>query len=215
MLAGWHSTNEGEFEDQYAELFTRIRVDLGGVPLTLYGALAVNDSEGAYRDDPGLLAGLLLPVSLPGWFGAVRYEYVAFGPGARLCFWCGEGRERTWYNHYVFGEHETEGLPMGATLGGYGVRHRLRWSGWLEAGRWSAQAEVYREEREDMNLLLDRWPGTRTGGVFGVAFRPVDQVGLEARAGVAKPGEGSPGGDSLEGTLELLGRWTALSLGGP
>ena len=85
MIAGWHSTNQGEFEDQYAEFFTRLRVGLGEFPLVVYGALAVNDSEAAYRDDPGLLAGVLVPLSVPGWLGALRYEYLAVGAGASLC----------------------------------------------------------------------------------------------------------------------------------
>ncbi len=207
MIAGWHSTNQGEFEDQYAEFFTRLRLGLGEFPLVVYGALAVNDSEAAYRDDPGLLAGVLVPLSVPGWLGALRYEYLAVGAGASLC-------PRTWCNHYLFGMHETAGLPMGATLGGYGTRHALRWRAWSDGGRWSAEAEIYRERREELNLLLERWPGTRTGVLLGAAFRPDDALGFEVQAGAAKPGDGSPGDRSSEGTLELLGRWTALSVGG-
>jgi len=190
VLSGQHSTHSGEFEDQYAELFTRVVLRPGGRPLSLYLSVAVNDTEGAIRDDPAFLAGALFSLAPPGWMGGVRYEYVAFGAEAGLCVWCGGGRPRTWFRHYVFGAHQVEGGPLGSSLGGYGSRHLLLWQGWSASGRWSAMGELAHTERAAGNLFEEEWLGREVQLLLGLGLSPIPAVTVDLTMGVRHPEAG-------------------------
>ncbi len=189
MLAGWHSSADGvefEFEDQYAILYGRVRTEVLGPPVSIYGGLGINDTEGAVRDDPAVVAGIRAPFAAFGGVLSLGYEYGAIGPRARVCWWCEVGRRlRTWYDHFVYGRHEVGGVPLGSSLGGYGARHVLRGAYWHEGGERHLQARVFFEVREEGNLLEDRWPGKRRGVRIDGFARLAEDYRLEGRAVVA------------------------------
>lgn len=206
MLLGRHSHETGEFENQLAQLFATLRLAPAGFPLLLYGAYAVNDTEGGVRDDPAALLGAMVPLAPPGWLGALRYEYVGFGPRVSLCSWCEHGRIRYWYDHYRYGKYWVDGALLGSSLGGYGYRHRIRWQGWAgDIGPWSLSFEGFIEKREELNILHDRWPGHWTGASAALSFRPHEHGIIDLHLG-QKRGRNS----ERESEIRVMVQWSGL-----
>ena len=69
---------------------------------------------------------------------------------------------------------------MASSLGGYGSRHQVQLSYW---GRSPVRVAgtFFVENREEQNLLYDRWPGSRTGFAVSLSTRPRPgwEVGLQ------------------------------------
>lgn len=146
------------------------------LPLRLYLEWGFEDSAGAWRNVPGVLAGIQAP-AVPGLPGlSLTVERASFG---RSC--CGNP---IWYRHSVFSDgwtHEDE--PMGHDLGGHGdewslggrldlLDARLRFSG-RAFSRWRGNESLYAPDRE----------GNSTGAEAGIEWDVAG--GLRARARAA------------------------------
>ena len=75
-----------DYDNQLAALDVRVSAAGIGAPLLAYAEFGVEDTDRSWGD-PALLAGVLWAPAFPVPL-ALRYEYVAFGRGARLCGWC-------------------------------------------------------------------------------------------------------------------------------
>lgn len=165
-LVGKHTA----FEDQKASIGLRFLAEVAGWPVQPYVELGFEDTAGI-DEDPGLVTGIHLP-SLPGLPAlSFRYEYAAFGGAARPFF--GPGQSRNWYRHarvrsrYV----DSDGVPLGHPLGGYGYEHRFESGVWLSGSRVQLDVAAFARDREDRNILADLRPGKSVGGSIDVRFR--------------------------------------------
>ena len=150
MLAVRSENNS--FDDSGGELALRVRWELLGQPLSSYLSLGFEDKATLY-EDPGLLVGVLAPFLRPEALYTLRYEFRAIGSRARWCDSC--PREfHSWYRHPAFGDYLLDGIPLGATLGGYGASHRGRLEGWFSARPVRAWAEFQHLSRGRSNLLI-------------------------------------------------------------
>jgi hypothetical protein len=155
----------------------RVRIGPRGRSVTGYFSLGFEDTESIYQD-PGMVAGALFPLLLEGGLLTLRYEYSAFGKRAQWCGGC-EYQRHLWYHGRWYGPYVHEGLPMGSTLGGYGSSH------WVESVFWATgmplrvSLRAFRRNREEGNILLDRWTGVRKGISLEIAGRP--RPGMEIR----------------------------------
>ena len=160
---------DDDFDDGKGELSARVRFRAWGQPVATYASLGFEDLP-SIVEDPAVVAGVLLPFTVGASVLSARYEYQAFGPGAR---WCGPCRDQShrWYSQRVYGPYTLDDVPLGSSLGGYGRRHQVELSYWGRIPlRISAIAFV--EDRDEENLLFDQWPGTRTGAALLAAWRP-------------------------------------------
>ncbi len=185
------------FDDSQGELSARLRFRAWGQPLAPYVSLGFEDVPSLW-EDPGIVAGVLVPVETGSGVLAARYEYQAFGRQAKWCGGC-EYKSHRWYTQRSYGEYTLDDVLLASSLGGYGTRHRL------EATYWGAlplrlTGVAFVEDREEGNLLFDRWPGGRRGLGGSAAARP--RPGWEVEAG----GVVSWSDDSTEGELSLVVR---------
>ena len=167
-----------QFDDQIVALDVRLSLARAGVPLLAYAEVGWEDTDRSWGD-PALLAGLLwaaaapLPISL-------RYEYVAFGSGARLCVWC-DSLPAFWYQHTRFqsGWQTGDGL-LGHPLGGYGRQHTVAAAGWTIDGRIRADFRLSSIRRDRWNLSEGTRPGAATLVKGGGAWRLHPRAELSA-----------------------------------
>lgn len=167
------------WEDHKLEIFVRLRGRPAGVPVASYVVLGVEG--GTLFDDPGLVAGMLVPVMLSAGLTSFRYEYAGFGRHARWCSWCAD-RSRAWYQHDPFGDYSRSGIPVGHGLGGYGASHTLEAAFWASSGRLRGRTWLLTEVRDRHNILEPRWPGRRSGLGLELDMRVAAglEVGFEA-----------------------------------
>ncbi len=165
-------------EDNQGELAARVRFSAWGQPMAVYGTLGFEDPASAW-EDPALIAGLLLPIDLSAGVLSARYEYQGFGESARWCGSCPAESHR-WYRQREYGPYQIEDVLLASSLGGYGSRHQVQLSYW---GRSPVRVAgtFFVENREEQNLLYDRWPGSRTGFAVSLSTRPRPgwEVGLQ------------------------------------
>jgi hypothetical protein len=188
---------DDSFDDSQGELSLRVRFRAWGQPMSPYVSLGFEDLPSMW-EDPGLVAGLLVPIDVGTGVLAARYEYQAFGQQAQWCGGC-EYVSHRWYTQREYGEYVLDGVPLGSTLGGYGSRHQLGLTWWSHES-YRVSGVAFTEEREEGNLLYDRWPGRRSGFGGSVAGRP--RPGWEIEAG----GLVSFGEDATDGGLNLTVR---------
>ena len=167
-----------QFEDQIVSLDVRLSLAGAGVPVLAYTEVGWEDTDRSWGD-PALLAGLLwaAPSALPLAF---RYEYVAFGAGARLCAWC-DSLPAFWYQHTRFqsGWRTEDGL-LGHPLGGYGRQHTVGAAGWSTDGRIRAEFRLSSVRRDSWNLIEGTRPGAATRVEGEGAWRPHPRAELSA-----------------------------------
>ncbi len=202
MILGRHSTDVGEFEDQHAEFFLKVRVPTPLGPTSAYASWAINDSEGAIRDSPGFLGGVLLAHELAGWEAVLRYEFIAYGARARWCRDCAR-RERIWFLHYVYGPHTTGGHPLASSLGGDGARQTLRWSGWSPGGRLALSVTGEVASREPTNLLYEEFPDRRRAIEVEGRVAPIPNLHLRIAPHLA-----GADSESVRPGLRVSAEWT-------
>ena len=159
-----------DYDNQLAAL--DVRVSAAGIvaPLLAYAEFGVEDTDRSWGD-PALLAGVLWApaFSVPL---ALRYEYVAFGRGARLCGWC-DTLPAYWYQHVRFQNGWRVGdRLLGHPLGGYGRQHSLAATAWSRDARMLAALEAAAIRRERWNLLETAQPGSAWRVDAAAAWRP-------------------------------------------
>ncbi len=186
-----------DFDDSQGELAARVRFRAWGQAVAPYVSVGFEDLPSLW-DDPGIVAGLLVPVEMGSGILATRYEYQAFGRQAQWCLGC-EYKSHRWYNQRSYGEYTYDDVLLASSLGGYGTRHLVEAS-WWGALPLRLSGLVFFENREEGNLLFERWPGQRQGVGASAAARP--RPGWEVEAGsVVSWSEGS-----TEGELRLVVR---------
>ena len=158
-----------QFEDQVIALDVRVSLARAGVPVLAYAEAGWEDADRSWGD-PALIAGLLWAVASPSPI-SLRYEYVAFGSGARLCVWC-DSLPAFWYQHTRFQSGwQTEDGLLGHPLGGYGRQHTMAVAGWSTDGRIRADFRISSIRRDRWNLIEGTRPGSATRVEGGGAWR--------------------------------------------
>lgn len=205
----------GSWDDQKLEVSVRFRWGLGPVPIVSYLVMAQEDSP-FYRD-PGTVVGSRTAFLGSSGLWLLQYEYSAYGGKAQWCFWCqrvknGRGVEDgraagRWYHHYRRWPYARRDIPVGDPLGGYGAGHSLSTQYWAKSGRFHSKITLFVQNREEGNLLYERWPGWRTGvslegtGRFGrklfVTLGLTQAFGSEA---------------ARQGGVRISARWAAFRL---
>ena len=158
-------------DDAQVAAGARIRWSVLGQPFATYVTVGFEDPSGIL-DDPAIQAGASLPLFLGGDLVALRYEYGAFGKRAKWCTSC-EFSRHDWYDseRRYYGPFAVDGVPAGSTLGGYGSAHKVELGYWSSKHPLSLRLGLFRERREQGNLLLDRWPGLRRGAELDLTLR--------------------------------------------
>jgi hypothetical protein len=158
-IVGEHTDRDQvrNFENQVASVDARWRVPVP-VPLEAYGEWGFEDSAGAWKDVPGIVAGISLP-ALPGVpeVGiATEYAFLK-----RSC--CGNP---DWYRHRgaFWNGWVQGGEPLGHPLAGHGRELRLRSDAALFDTRLRLGLDFFARNRGDQNLFApDREGGSRGG----------------------------------------------------
>lgn len=186
-----------DFDDSQGELSARLRFRAWGQAVAPYVAVGFEDVPSLW-EDPGIVAGVLVPVVTGSGILTTRYEYQAFGRQAQWCAGC-EYKSHRWYTQRSYGDYTFEDVLLASSLGGYGTRHVLQAS-WWGVLPLRLNGTVFFENREEGNLLFERWPGQRQGVGASATARP--RPGWEVEAGSVV----SWSGGSTEGELRLVVR---------
>ena len=187
------------YDDQVMAVDVRASLAPLGLPALAYGEVGWEDADRSWGD-PGLVAGVLLAprLDLPA---TLRYEYAAFGRGARLCGWC-DTLPAFWYRHNRFQDGWTAaGQPLGHPLGGYGAMHRVEAAAWRPDLGVRVSARVDRLRRDRWNLRFDARPGGAWASGVEAAWRGHDRFEVVGAWGREWPEEGSA---PARWTLRLL-----------
>lgn len=160
---------DSPFDDSQGEFSVRARLRLGKVKVGVYGAVGFEDLK-AVTEDPALLAGFSVPMATEAGLFSLGYEFL--GIGARG-IWCNcDAVSHSWYTQREYGPYTTDGQLLGAELGGYGAGHYIAASFWSTPFPLFLKGRVFLEDRTDSNLLIGRWPASRTGVALDVGFGP-------------------------------------------
>jgi hypothetical protein len=161
LLVGMHGGEGGEFENQVISVIMRYRPALDPLPLAAYLEWGMDDTAGAVRATPAILAGVEagpLP-GLPGLsLGVERTNFPASRRG-----------NPPWYRNVFFrGSWADEGRLFAHPLGGNGTE-------WLAHARLDlpgagllAGVEVFTRERRQENLFAPDRGGHSRGGTITV-----------------------------------------------
>lgn len=174
MLIGKHS---GGFDDQIVSITLRYRPPTDGVlPLLTYLEWGLEDSAGAWKDTPGVMAGVEAP-SLP--FAPAAALGASFTRFSASC--CGNPY---WYrNRWFRGGWADDGIALGHPLGGHGWEGRLYGRSDLAEARVQVTGEAFVRDRGRENIFApDRSGGSLGGGVSAIFLWPAGRTGfLEVR----------------------------------
>lgn len=160
-----------DFENQIVAVDARWRLPTDALlPATAYLEWGAEDASGAWRSQPGQLAGLHLP-TLPG------APWASLGvEGARFARCCGHG---AWYTHFVFrGNWAQAEAPLAHPLGGEG--HEAAAYGEMEGAASAVRLEWRVFVRDRSDWTLDRLGG----GNLYVPARAGTSRGVQAAARV-------------------------------
>lgn len=161
VIVGKHGGAHSETDNQVVALDAFFRPPLGRVPLLLYVEWGFEDSAGAWKDVPALVAGIELG-AVPGIEAlALGLERTAF---AGSC--CGNP---IWYRHWAFQQGWTDGgVPLGHPLGGHGSEWLLHSRADLLDARLRLAGRVFRRRRGAENLFApDRQGNSRGASLHG------------------------------------------------
>lgn len=178
LLIGKHS---GGFDNQVVALTVHYRAPLALLPLVAYLEWGLEDSAGAWRDVPGILAGVETP-ALP--FARSMSMGVSTTFFDESC--CGNP---IWYRNWAFrGGWSDDNRPLGHSLGGHGREVRL-YGRYDRGPRMWLSAGVYGRDRGPENLFAPAREGRSAGGYLRLRWLPLEgweaglDAGLEAGAG--------------------------------
>lgn len=171
LLAGVHGGEGGEFENQVVSLLARVRPPLGAVPLQLFLEWGMDDTAGAIRDAPAIVAGADL-AAVPGVQAlALGAEFTRF---PRSC--CGNP---IWYRNVFFrGSWADRGRPFAHPLGGHGREILAHGRLDLPAAGVSVRADGFMRTRGEENLFVPGREGRSRGGTLRIDFRLPAGVGV-------------------------------------
>ncbi|MBI4521052.1 MAG: hypothetical protein HY701_09445 [Gemmatimonadetes bacterium] len=174
ILLGRNSTRD----DSKVSFEARATLAGVGVPALVYAEMAFEDLDRSFSD-PAIVAGLLALIRPEI---AMRYEYAAFGRGARICSWC-DTLPAYWYYHRRFQSgYQVDRGPLGHPLGGYGSQHLVQARYVRPQTRLRVDVTGTVLERRWLNLLEAERPGRAVGAAVKAAYRPWTWVELELSA---------------------------------
>jgi hypothetical protein len=179
LLVGEHGGEGGEFENQIFSVVARYRPPLGPVPLEVYLEWGMDDTSGAVRDTPGIVAGVDL-AAVPGLSAmAVGLEHTTF---PRAC--CGKP---IWYRHIFYRGSWTDGGRLFAhPVAGHGREWLAHTRFDLPAPGLLVRAEAFDRRRGEENLFAPERAGTSRGGSIGVSHVWSEAVRLSLDAHVER-----------------------------
>jgi hypothetical protein len=196
FLIGKHSGEQGEFDNQVVSVSVRYRPPTDALPLSAYLEWGFDDSAGAWKDVPGIVAGVEA-ASLPG--------APELGLGVSATWFAGTCCGNTmWYRNWSFrGGWADDGEALGHPLGGHG--RELRAYGQLDAYRARLQVRpslMFRSRGAENLLAPDREGGSWGGSLEMIGLAGPWQAYLRASGEVGET-------DWSEGSIEagLRGRF--------
>ncbi|MFS8636645.1 MAG: capsule assembly Wzi family protein [Gemmatimonadota bacterium] len=194
-LIGKHAGEMGEFDNQVLAFDVHYRPPLGAIPLLLYLEWGLDDSAGAFKDVPAIVAGVFVP-SIPIFPSAsLRLEHTVFDEAC-----CGN---TIWYRNWAFrGGWTDAGIPLGHPLGGHGREWLAELRTDLHEARLRMAVGARLRHRGDENLFAPQ----RTGDAVGVWLRGALRASRRIEvfvAGAVERGEA----DWEERSLDIGMRW--------
>lgn len=164
VIVGKHGGERSEAENQVVALDAMFRPPLGRLPLVLYVEWGFEDSAGAWKDVPAVVAGIELS-AVPGLEAlALGVERTAF---AGSC--CGNP---IWYRHWAFLQGWTDGgVPLGHPLGGHGSEWLLHARADLLDARLLLAGRAFTRHRGAENLFAPDRQGPSRGADLWARYR--------------------------------------------
>jgi hypothetical protein len=177
LLIGLHGGEGGEFENQVASAVIRFRPPLGPVPLEAYLEWGMDDTAGAIRDTPAIIAGADLG-AVPG------VPSVSLGVEAtrfpRSC--CGNP---IWYRSIFFrGSWADQGRLFAHPLGGHGSELLGHARLDLPQRGLMVRAHAFTRERGEENLFAPGRDGHSRGGSVAMEYSVSGRTVLQLQAGL-------------------------------
>jgi hypothetical protein len=179
LLVGMHGGDAGEFENQVFSVVARYRPPLVALPVAVYLEWGMDDTSGAVRDTPGVVAGLDAG-PFPGLdalsFGVERTNFPESWRG-----------KPPWYRNVFFrGSWADGGRLFAHPLGGHGTE-------WLARVRLDrpdlglfAGAEAFTRERRHENLFSPERAGHSRGATASLEHRLRPGTGLRVDASLER-----------------------------
>lgn len=186
VIIGKHAGNGSEFDNQVVSFDLRYRPPLGSFPLAVYVEWGLEDSAGAWKDVPGVVAGVEVP-AIPG-LPAVGFgvERTSFAPSC-----CGNP---IWYRHWSFTDGwADDGVLLGHPLGGHGREWLAYASADLLDSRLRLLTRVFSRDRGDENVYSPTREGESVGGMVRLEFRPMRHAELVVQGTTERGSEGGEG----------------------
>jgi hypothetical protein len=163
LLTGLHGGEHGEFENQVLSVLIRYRPPLGSIPLQAYLEWGMDDTAGAVKNAPAVIAGVEV-AALPGLADlSVVLEHTRYPASC-----CGNP---IWYRSVFFrGSWADEGRLFAHPLGGHGTE-------WLGRVRYDvpgpgvlAGATLFARRRGHENLFAPDREGRTLGGSASIEY---------------------------------------------
>jgi len=192
MLIGKHAGESGELDNQVFSASASWRPPLGrALPLLAWIEWGMDDSAGAWRDVPAIIAGAEL-AAVPGVPAlALGVERAYF---ARSC--CGN---TAWYRNWSLrGGWTDDGRVLGHPLGGHGTEWLVSARADFDDARLRARAAAFTRDRGAENLVAPERAGRSRGAAIDARWRPAAAIELAAAAAFER---GDAGWDSSSLTL--------------
>lgn len=163
LLIGLHGGEGGEFENQIFSTLLRYRPPLGPLPLELYAEWGMDDTAGAVRDMPGVVAGIDI-AALPGLPAlSLGVERASFPESC-----CGNP---IWYRSIFFrGSWADEGRLFAHPLGGHGSEWLAHAALDLPQHGLLVRARALRRYRGEENLFSPGRTGVSHGGAASLEY---------------------------------------------
>ncbi len=174
LVVGQHLSGRSGFENAVASMDIWYRPPIRQLPLAAYLEWGMEDSSGAWRNVPGVVAGVQFP-AMPGLPGlSIGIEHANF---AAAC--CGNP---IWYRHIRFHDGwSLGGEPMSHPLGGHGTEWSLYGSAAFAAARFRTGGRVFLRDRHEENRFAPDRVGRSTGVDIDARIRVRSAVEAEGR----------------------------------
>lgn len=186
IVIGKHAGNGSEFDNQVVSFDLRYRPPLESLPLAVYVEWGLEDSAGAWKDVPGVVAGVEVP-ALPGLPAVgLGVERASFAPSC-----CGNP---IWYRHWSFTDGwADDGVLLGHPLGGHGREWLAYANADLFDSRLRLLTRVFTRDRGEENVYAPTREGESVGGMVRLEFRPMRHAEVVFQGATERGSEGSEG----------------------
>jgi hypothetical protein len=157
------------FANQVASAEVRYRLLGGNWPTTLFLEWGMEDTSGAWKNVPGIIAGVQV-AALPGIPGvSLGLQRAHFAPAC-----CGNPR---WYRHFQFeGGWADDGIPLGHPMGGHGDEWLLHGRADLRDARLRSSWRVFHRDRGFENLFAPDREGRSVGAAVQAHYRVTPRI---------------------------------------